>query len=99
MNVRRMSRLLSKTICIELGKQTSIGSDNLASLSELFGFMGELVAIADPLVDLKDDISEYNLELIGRGHHAGENGEVYDDLETMSTALNITREVSVKVMR
>ena len=50
-------------------------------------------------VDLKDDISEYNLELIGRGHHAGENGEVYTDLETMSTALNITREVSVKVMR
>ena len=62
MNVRRKSCLLSKTICIELGKQTSIGSDVLASLSEFFGLAGELVAVADPLIDLKNDIElgEYN---------------------------------------
>ena len=50
-------------------------------------------------VDMSDGISEYNLELIGRGHHAGENGEIYDELESMTTALNITREVKVKVSR
>lgn len=48
-------------------------------------------------VDMDDGISEYNLELIGRGHHAGENGEIIDELESMNTALNITRSISVKI--
>lgn len=60
--VRRMSHLLSRTICIELGKQTIINSGNLTPLSELFGLIGELVSIADPLIDLHRDVKrgEYN---------------------------------------
>ncbi len=51
------------------------------------------------LVDLNDGEDKYKLEIVGRGHHAGENGQVYTDLETMTTALNITRNITVKVSR
>lgn len=70
LNVRRMSYLLSKSICVELGKQTSIDSDSLTSLSELFGLIGELVAIADPLIDLKDDIEHREYNPIRESSHA-----------------------------
>ena len=61
-NVRRMSYLLSRAICIELGKQTEIDNSDLVSLSEFFGLVGESLAIADPLIDLGKDIEhkEYN---------------------------------------
>lgn len=60
--VRRMSHLLSRTICIELGGRTMISSDNLTPLSEFFGLIGELVSIADPLMDLHSDVQrgQYN---------------------------------------
>lgn len=48
------------------------------------------------LVDLTDEREEYKMELIGRGHHSGKDGKIYDDLETMTTALNITRELTVR---
>lgn len=51
------------------------------------------------LVDMEDGIDNYTLQLVGRGHHAGENGEIYDDLETMTTALNIAREIKVNVIQ
>ncbi len=60
--VRRMSYLLSQTICIELGERTMISSHNLTPLSEFLGLIGELVSIADPLIDLHRDVKqgEYN---------------------------------------
>jgi hypothetical protein len=48
------------------------------------------------LVDMNDGQQEYALELIGRGHHSGRDGEIYTDLETMTTALNITRSITVR---
>lgn len=48
------------------------------------------------LVDLNDGKDEYTLELIGRGHHSGKDGNIYRDLETMTTALNITRSIKVR---
>lgn len=51
------------------------------------------------LVDLNDGIDEYALEVMGRGHHAGENGDIYTDMETMTTALNITRKLKVKIIQ
>ena len=51
------------------------------------------------LVDLNDETDKYTLEVVGRGHHDGQDGEIYTDLETMSTALNITRNITVKVSR
>ena len=48
------------------------------------------------LVDLNDEINEYSMQLIGRGHHSGKDGIIYRDLETMTTALNITRSIKVR---
>jgi len=48
------------------------------------------------LVDLTDNQKTDQLELVGRGHHSGKDGEIYTDLETMTTALNITRSITVK---
>lgn len=39
------------------------------------------------------------LEVLGRGHHSGRDGVIYTDLETMTTALNITKEVSVEIKK
>jgi hypothetical protein len=60
--VRRMSHLLSRAICVELGERTVINRGNLTPLSKFFGLIGELVSIADPLIDLHSDVQrgEYN---------------------------------------
>jgi len=48
------------------------------------------------VVDLNDDIKEYTMELVGRGHHSGQDGKIYTDhYETMTTALNIARSIVV----
>ncbi|MFC2090320.1 hypothetical protein ACFLT1_06045, partial [Bacteroidota bacterium] len=49
------------------------------------------------LVDPSDEVMEYTMELVGRGHHSGKDGEIYTDhMETMTTALNITRKITVR---
>lgn len=40
---------------------------------------------------------EYRMQVIGRSHHSGADGKLYNDLETMSTALQIVSEVKVVV--
>ena len=48
-------------------------------------------------IELNQPRDIYQLEVIGRSHEAGENGRIYDDLQTMTTALDITEEITVKV--
>jgi hypothetical protein len=48
------------------------------------------------LIDPEDPRESYTMEIVGRGHHAGETGTIYTDLETMTTALNITRAITVR---
>jgi len=38
------------------------------------------------------------MNLIGRSHHSGATGELFDDLETMTTALHIAEEIIVRVV-
>jgi hypothetical protein len=40
--------------------------------------------------------SEYFMQVIGHGHYAGENGDIYPDLGTMTTALEIASEIKVE---
>ncbi len=47
------------------------------------------------LVDLTDGVKQNSMELIGRGHYSGKDGKIYTDLETMTTAKNITRSIVV----
>jgi hypothetical protein len=48
-------------------------------------------------IHLNDPGKQYTLELVGHGHFAGENGNLYEDVSTFSTALGITKDVLVKV--
>lgn len=41
---------------------------------------------------------EVELKLIGRSHHAGEDGNLYDDLHTMTTALTITAGLRARIL-
>lgn len=50
-------------------------------------------AVVDPSVSG----SEFEMKLIGHSHYAGENGEIYPDLSTFTTALDIVREIVVVV--
>lgn len=48
-------------------------------------------------VDMADFFSEYCLNPIGHGHYAGEDGNLYTDLTTLTTALQILDKVSVSI--
>lgn len=46
---------------------------------------------------IHEETENIELKLIGRGHHSGADGKLYTDLETMTTALEITDSVLVRV--
>lgn len=50
-------------------------------------------------IDLKSDETEYYLNPVGHGHYAGENGRLYTDLSTITTALQIVKKVKVTVVK
>lgn len=49
------------------------------------------------LVDIHGPDNEYIMKPVGRSHHSGMNGELYDDLHTMTTALNIAESITVRI--
>lgn len=48
-------------------------------------------------IDLSNKGTEYYLNPVGHGHYAGDNGNLYTDLTTFTTALNITKSVKVRI--
>jgi hypothetical protein len=38
------------------------------------------------------------MEVLGRSHHSGATGELFSDLETLTTALHIVDEIVVKII-
>jgi hypothetical protein len=50
-------------------------------------------------VDLQNPASEYVMKIIGRSHQSGADGNLYDDIETLTTALHIAEEIIVRVER
>jgi len=48
-------------------------------------------------IDPSDSGEEYPMELIGRSHHSGATGELFHDLETLTTALHIAEEIVVRL--
>ena len=48
-------------------------------------------------VDLDDGASTYTLEAIGHSHYAGKTGELFTDLSTLTTALEIVGNLTVKL--
>jgi len=48
-------------------------------------------------IDLDSPEQEYVMEIIGRSHHSGADGKLYDDVQTLSTALHIADEIVVRI--
>lgn len=48
-------------------------------------------------VDLKKPADQYQLTPIGTGHYSGKDGEIYPQLETLTTALQIVKEITLKL--
>lgn len=47
-------------------------------------------------INLDDGISEYKLRPIGHSHWSGQNGNLYEDLKTITTALDIAETITVR---
>jgi hypothetical protein len=50
-------------------------------------------------IDLSSPAEEYILSPVGHSHYSGLDGELYSDLTTLTTALDIFKEITVKVVR
>lgn len=61
------------------------------------GQLGQPSIVFEAFVDLQDGKDYYLMELIGHGHHSGQNGEIYKDLSTLTTALDIVERIVVGV--
>lgn len=48
-------------------------------------------------VDLDKGVQDYTLEIIGRSHHAGRTGELFTDLHTLTTALEIVSSLTLRL--
>ena len=48
-------------------------------------------------VDLDDGSSTYTLGAIGHSHYAGRTGELFTDLGTLTTALEIVKNLTLKL--
>lgn len=48
-------------------------------------------------INLENPGQEYQMKPIGHSHHSGANGDLFTDLETLSTALHIADEILVRV--
>jgi hypothetical protein len=47
------------------------------------------------VINLDNDQREYRMRLVGHSHYAGEDGEIYEDVSTFTTALDITEDLRV----
>jgi hypothetical protein len=50
-------------------------------------------------IDLDNQKEKYVMEAIGRSHHSGATGELFDDLQTLTTALHIADKIMVRVVK
>jgi hypothetical protein len=49
------------------------------------------------MINLDSGKKKYEMQLIGHSHYSGKNGELYEDTSTLTTALEITKEITVIV--
>ena len=48
-------------------------------------------------IDMDSDKKEYEMYLIGHSHYSGKTGELFTDLSTFTTALEITNKIVIKI--
>ncbi len=53
--------------------------------------------VYEAVIDLDSDMHEFELQPIGHSHWSGKNGKLYEDLSTITTALDITKSVKLRI--
>ena len=48
-------------------------------------------------INLDNPQESYEMKVIGRSHHSGANGDLFTDLETLTTALHIAEQITIRV--
>ena len=48
-------------------------------------------------IDTESSQKEYELKVVGHGHHSGKNGDIFPDLSTITTALDIVGSIKVGI--
>ncbi|MEX0275571.1 MAG: hypothetical protein AB3N16_14455 [Flavobacteriaceae bacterium] len=61
------------------------------------GQLGQPSIIFSVAIDMHDDKNYYLMELIGHGHHSGQNGTIDPDLSTLTTAKRLVERIVVGV--
>ncbi len=61
------------------------------------GQLGQPSIIFETSIDMRDNKDYYLMELIGHGHHSGQSGELYEDLSTLTTALELVERIVVGI--
>jgi hypothetical protein len=49
------------------------------------------------LVNTESTLKEFPMEVIGHSHYSGSDGSLYEDISTLTTALNIAEKIVVKI--
>ena len=61
------------------------------------GQLGQPSIIFNTAIDLNDSQEYYFMDLIGHGHHSGQNGKIFEDLSKLTTAKSIVERIVVGV--
>lgn len=54
--------------------------------------------VYETTISQKDTRKEYFLQAVGHGHYSGNDGELYKDISTLSTALSIADQIKVTIL-
>ena len=61
------------------------------------GYSAQPSLVYEALIDFTSKQTVYPMYLVGRGHHSGQNGQIYQDLENITTAKEIVDRILVEV--
>ncbi len=50
------------------------------------------------ILNTDSDFSRFRMRPVGHGHYSGDDGDIYEDLSTLTTALHIAREIWVELI-
>jgi len=61
------------------------------------GYSAQPSLVYEAIVENDENTTVFPMKLIGRGHHSGQDGEIYTDLENMTTALELIDRILIEV--
>ncbi len=63
------------------------------------GQLGQPSIVFETLIDLSNEENHYLMNLVGHGHHSAQNGHLYRDLTTLTTAKQIIERIVVGIKK